>query len=47
MFRAAPDDRDNIACMRTIDMRRGACLALQKTPFALHNVQIRLDREAY
>ncbi|ETM43353.1 hypothetical protein, variant 1 [Phytophthora nicotianae] len=23
MFRASPDDKDNIACMRTIDMRRG------------------------
>ncbi|KAF1793070.1 hypothetical protein GQ600_12963 [Phytophthora cactorum] len=23
MFRASPDDKDNFACMRTIDMRRG------------------------
>ncbi|KAF1792027.1 hypothetical protein GQ600_14638 [Phytophthora cactorum] len=41
MFRASPDDKDNFACMRTIDMRRGGLYSIKKWSYkAKHADQI-------
>ncbi|ETN06803.1 hypothetical protein, variant 2 [Phytophthora nicotianae INRA-310] len=38
MFRASPNDKNNIACMRTIDMRRGGSIFTKKSIFSKRKI---------